>query len=461
VIAHVLADIPTPIDAVKAGAGVVSGFVADQASDRILEPIGRAIAEGLAGAAKKVADEVLHFITSSATVSFDQGWWAGDRAQALVRQIATLALFLTLLCLLLAVIQGLLAGDVGSMVRATMLEVPVTIAATLGLVAVTQLLLSLVDAASAAVLDGVPEALGHYFAGFGDTANSFSNGFAGSVMVGVFLAGAILVWIELVVRNSLIYLLVAFAPLTLAARVWPAARGVWRRLAELGLALIVSKFAIALCLALGAAAVAGGGPKEGDLGTQTGMDLASMLTGASLMLLAAFTPFVVLKLLPIVEAAVIAQGISRSPARAAQSGMQLGYYGQGLARRAGGRSTSNGWGRSDGGGRGGDGPGTGPPRPPVSTGSGGSGDGGTPGAPTSPLAGPSGPASGTSAPVAAPAPAAAGGPATAAATIPVGAMTVASSTAQSARTTAGATAPSAPANSQKPSGPQQWRREPS
>ena len=148
----------------------------------------------------------------------------------------------------------------------------------------------------------------------------------------MFLAGAILVWIEWVVRNSLIYLLVAFAPLTLAARVWPAARGARGRPARLvSLALIVSKFAIALCLALGGAALAGGGPKQGDLGTQADMDLASMLTGASLMLLAAFTPFIVLKLLPIVEAAVIAQGISRSPTRAAQSGMQVAYDGQGLS----------------------------------------------------------------------------------------------------------------------------------
>jgi len=158
----------------------------------------------------------------------------------------------------------------------------------------------------------------------------------------VFLLGAILVWIELVVRSSLIYLLMAAAPLTLAARVWPAARGAWRRLAELGLALIVSKFAIALALGLGAAALAGGGPKSGDLGTQAGMDLAGMLTGASLMLLAAFTPFIVLRLLPIVEGAVIAQGISRSPARAAQGGMQAAYYAQGLKRMAGGGGNRSG-----------------------------------------------------------------------------------------------------------------------
>lgn len=346
----IFAALPNPVEVVTgpAGAvgnavgGAVGGYVADKAADAFLEPIGRAIVRGLAGAAKKVSEEVMHFITNSAAVNFNEGWWANDRAQTLVRQIGTLALVLTLLFLLLALLQGLFAGDVGGMLRATLVEVPMTIAATVALVAVTQLLLGFVDGASAMVLSGVPEALGHFFAGFGDDATIATNGFAGILMVAVFLLGAILVWIELVVRSSLIYLLMAAAPLTLAARVWPAARGAWRRLAELGLALIVSKFAIALALGLGAAALAGGGPKSGDLGTQAGMDLAGMLTGASLMLLAAFTPFIVLRLLPIVEGAVIAQGISRGPARAAQGGMQAAYYAQGLKRMAGGGGNRSG-----------------------------------------------------------------------------------------------------------------------
>ncbi len=338
----VLAEIPNPVHVVTDGASAVGGYIAGKAADTFLEPVGHAIAKGVAGAAKKVGEELLHFVTTSATVDFRQGWWANDRAQTLVREIATLALVLTLLFLMLAVVQGLFAGDIGGMVRATLIEVPVTIGATVALVAVTELLLGLVDGASAMVLAGVPEALGHFFEGFGTAASIESQGVLGILMVMVFLLGAILVWIELVVRSSLIYLLMAAAPLTLAARVWPAARGAWRRLAELGIALIVSKFAIALALGLGAAALAGAGPKQGDLGTQAGLDLASLMTGASIMLLAAFTPFIVLKLLPIVEGAVIAQGISRSPVRAAQTGMQAGYYANGLSRMAGAKSGGGG-----------------------------------------------------------------------------------------------------------------------
>jgi hypothetical protein len=323
----------------------------------------------------------------------------------------------------------------------------VTIGATVALVAVTELLLGLVDGASAMVLAGVPEALGHFFEGFGAVETIQTGGFAAIVMVAVFLLGAILVWIELVVRSSLIYLLMAAAPLTLAARVWPAARGAWRRLAELGIALIVSKFAIALALGLGAAALGGAGVKTGDVGTQNGLDLASLLTGACLMLLAAFTPFIVLKLLPIVEGAVIAQGISRGPARAAQSGMQMGYYGQGLARMAGAKA---GAGAAGGGPKPGSPPSAPPPADPTpspspttpgkggggSSGSavaglGGGGGGGTAGAST-PLAGFGG-GVGAAAPAAASA---------APAALPVGAMVIA---AQTARKTATSSAEAAPA----------------
>src|SRR5207249_4397922 len=114
---------------------------------------------------------------------------------------------------------------------------------------------------------------------------------------------------------------------------------------------------------------AGGGPQPtartaatstataGVAGT-AGTDLAGLLGGATLMLLAAFMPFVILRLLPILEAAVVAQGISRAPMRAGQGGLQAAYYTQGLTRLAGGRASGGAaTGGEDGnGGSNGDGP---------------------------------------------------------------------------------------------------------
>src|SRR5581483_8098148 len=198
-------------------------------------------------------------------------------------------------------------------------------------VGVADLLVRLTDAAAAAVLAGTGNDLGALASKYALGTTALTGGVAGAVLLMVFLLGALLVWAELVVRAALVYLLVAFAPVALAARVWPGTRGVFRRLCELGVALVVSKFAIALALALGVVALVGGGTTA----QGQGLSLAGLLAGATLMGLAAFTPFVVLRLLPVLESAVLAQGITRSPVRGAQLAVAASAYPARVARLAG------------------------------------------------------------------------------------------------------------------------------
>jgi hypothetical protein len=331
------AAIPNPADVVVDTVGGLAGRGASKIAGETLSLLGGAIMRGLGDACARVAEGVLSFLDSSSGMHLDTGWWAGERARAVLGAVFALSGTLMVGFCLLALIQGLLAGDPTAMVRAVVREVPVSVAATAALFGVTGLLLRLTDAASALVLQGTPGDLGHFFSGVGSAQAASAYGLLGGLVLVIFLLGGLLVWVELLVRSSLLYLLLAFAPLTLAARVWPAARGAFRRLCELGLALVVSKFAIALALALGAVALAGGGPRaEAGVAESAGMSLAGLLGGASLMALAAFTPFVVLRLLPIVEAAVVAQGVSRSPVRAAQGAAQGAYYAQGLQRIAAG-----------------------------------------------------------------------------------------------------------------------------
>jgi hypothetical protein len=129
----------------------------------------------------------------------------------------------------------------------------------------------------------------------------------------------------------LIFVLVALSPLALAVRVWPAAAGVWRKMVELGVALIVAKFVIALALALGADALAGSVGASGATPSVT-----AMATGAGLMLIAGLSPFVLLRIMPGVEAAVAAQGVSRMPARTAMAGLSAATSVMLLGRLAGG-----------------------------------------------------------------------------------------------------------------------------
>ena len=152
-----------------------------------------------------------------------------------------------------------------------------------------------------------------------------------------------MVWIELMVRASLMYLLVALSPLAFAASVWPAAKGVLRRLIELMLAVIVSKLVISIALAVGVAALGGAGsaacPEPG-VGEWAAQGLGTLVVGTSILCLAAFSPFVVLKLIPVAEAALVAQGVSRAPMNTARSGMNTAYYARSLGRLGGGSGNS-------------------------------------------------------------------------------------------------------------------------
>ncbi|MEW6476851.1 MAG: hypothetical protein AB1679_31730, partial [Actinomycetota bacterium] len=310
------------------------GDVAGQAAGPIVSGIAASVLGWLADACRTVGGELVAALAGPASPRFGSGWWASPQGRELMGTVGALAATLAVGFLFLALLQGLIAGDPLGMVRSALGHVPLSALGVAVVAAVTEVLLRATDEATALVLHGTPENLARFVSGFGVQASVITGGLAAAVLMAVFLVAALLVWAELVVRSALVYLLVAFAPLVLAARIWPAARGVFRRLCELGLALIVSKLAIGLALAVGAAALGAGDGSGG--GGDGGMSLAGLLGGATLMGLAAFTPFVVLRLLPLVETAVVAQGISRSPVRGAQTAVAASAYPVRLARLAGG-----------------------------------------------------------------------------------------------------------------------------
>ena len=119
------------------------------------------------------------------------------------------------------------------------------------------------------------------------------------------IVAAVLLWLELVVRATAIYVAVFFIPLALACYVWPATMSIAKRTVEKLAALILSKFVIVATLTLGAAALHGGPSPD------------NAVIGAAILLIAGFAPFSLLRLAPIVEAGAIAhlEGMSRRPMR--------------------------------------------------------------------------------------------------------------------------------------------------
>ena len=107
------------------------------------------------------------------------------------------------------------------------------------------------------------------------------------------VAATLTLWVELLIRAAAVYVIVLMLPVFFAALVWPARR-VWAvRASRLLVALILSKFAIVAVLSLG-----GSGHRPGRAAGRAGA-----LAGATLVLLAAFSPWALLRLLPLHELA--------------------------------------------------------------------------------------------------------------------------------------------------------------
>ena len=132
------------------------------------------------------------------------------------------------------------------------------------------------------------------------------------------VAVSVVLWLELLVRDAAIYVVVLMLPLVFATLVWPARR-VWAtRTAELLFALILSKFAVVAVLSLGGAA----------LGSASFLGVGQMSLGLILVGLAATSPWVVMRLLPVTELASSLHGM-RSPTQL--SGAQDLALGSGVA----------------------------------------------------------------------------------------------------------------------------------
>jgi len=332
--APMLADIaiPNPIDVVTDVISAPAGWAWDK--------VASGIASWVLGAVEYFVGGITDFLGSSVSPDVGAAWFAGSGSPyATVRGIAVMLL---LAFLFLGIIQGLIAGDTAAMVRRVTVDLP---AAVFGMVTTTVVvgkLLELTDALSAAVLANSGGQALHFLSGFGAAANTATNGFAAVLLGLVAVIAGLLVWIELMVRSVLVYILVALSPLSFAAMVWPSARGLLRRTIELLLAVILSKLVICIAISVGVAALAGAGtaaPRGSSAPESAGASLGALFVGAAILAMAAFAPFLVLKLIPWAEAALIAQGVSRSPVRATQATMSNVYYAQSLMRLAGGHGS--------------------------------------------------------------------------------------------------------------------------
>lgn len=344
-------DLPNPVEIVTGGASEVAfGAFID------------GLAGWLAESIKSTTEYLLDFFAHSTSPDPTRDWFAGSAAP--YQTMAALGAAVMVLMILAAVIQGAATGEMGQVARRVVTRGPLVAVGVAVLLPVTKFLLGLTDAVSYGIAADAPEGVSGFLRKvLDDGATTGKLKVLSLLVVGVFILAASLVLVaELFIRNGVLLVVLALAPVGFAAAVWPSASEVATKLVRLWVALLLMKPVIAVAFAVGAAALGNTveGPAArpfvsgGSGGTSGGESLGVLLAGAVVLGIAALSPMLLLKLMPVAEAALVAQGVrpgvSRSLHQTRRTATRLGVSaaagaGGGALRRAGRAPTAPSGGR--------------------------------------------------------------------------------------------------------------------
>jgi hypothetical protein len=304
------------------GSDVVCDVVGDLGKD-VLVSAGDAIMRGVTtwvtNAAVWVTGKVGELIEATASPDVGAAWFLGQ-----YRSMLAVAAALALPMLLLSVIQAVWRQDVWILIRSALGYLPMAfILAGVAIVA-TDLLIAITDDLSQRVAEGVGgkadnllDSVGQAYRQAIEDSSSDAVPLFGIFLGAIILAiGAFVLWLEMVIRDAAIYIAVFFLPLTFIAMIWPATSRFARRLVELLVAVILAKFVIVAIISLASAAITNANVNAVASGDQ-GQLFERMMAGAALLVLAAWSPFALLRLIPMMETAaagVLSQRSSMSGA---------------------------------------------------------------------------------------------------------------------------------------------------
>jgi hypothetical protein len=266
------------------GAGRAAGFAA--------------LVAWVLGGARFALHETATLIGKTTSPDLANAWFSSTYLH-----MAAIATLLTLPFLFAAVVQALMRSDLAMLARAALGYLPLAILAIALAAPLTTLLLAASDNAS----NIIEHAAGGAAVDFLKTAGGILGGLSllahspfVAFLIGFFIAaGALMLWLELLLREVAVYVIVLMLPLVFAAFVWPARR-IWAiRAVEILVALILAKLAIVSVLALGAGALDHSIDSSG---------IVNLVAGIALVTLGAFAPWALVKLLPLGELAAAAAG---------------------------------------------------------------------------------------------------------------------------------------------------------
>lgn len=305
-------------DAAKGAAAVAKdvadkgpvGAAASAAGDQVMA----GVTAWVAATATWFGKRVVQAIDKTTDPTLDAGWF-----RDYFGRMAQLAGLVAVLMIAAVVIQAVVRQHWALLGRSMVLYMPLAFLLTGAAVLVTQSLLVATDEMSNWVSQGVGEDAGDFLADATRVYAKFTAATAGGMGIpsfAVFIAafvtviGAVVVWLELVLREASIYVVVFFMPLFLVAMIWPRGQAIARRRIEILVALILSKFVLVAILTLAAAGL--GNSRSEDA-------FAGALAGAALLVLAAFSPWVLFRLIPLVEHGASAAAAQRGGLRPGMS----------------------------------------------------------------------------------------------------------------------------------------------
>jgi len=298
--------------AASSAAGSVLGFGVGSVLD--------AVSGWVTGGAVWLLGQIGGVLAASTAIDLGAPWFRAHYAV-----MVALAGVVIVPLMLLGVLQALYRQNTTLLLRSVVVNVPLAILLSAVAVTMVQIGLAVTDSLCAAVSGGAGVDAGHFM---GTVAAALTPASASQPSAPTFVlflggiavvVGAILVWLELLLRSAAVYVAVLFLPLALAGLAWPAISHWSRRLADTLAALVLSKLVIVAVLSLAVGALAGGTGSTPSGALASGGGFASVLGGAALLLLAGLAPWSLFRLLPFLESGAVGhlEGLSQRARRGA------------------------------------------------------------------------------------------------------------------------------------------------
>ena len=257
----------------------------------------RDIGEAVVGLAREVLGAVVEFVSAPVNPDLSQGWFS----TSFDRMVSVSGLFAAVF-FLCALISSTMCRSFGGLARTVGFTVGAFVASGVALF-LTQGFIALVDVATAQVAASSSHDMVETFVALLRPLDLMLTGDGGRVLLAALLAffvglAALAMYVELFIRNVMIHVVVFFVPLMLVGGIWEPTRRWARRGIEFLAVLIFSKFVMYAVIALGWSAVA----SFNDMTLSAAW--ASVLTGLVLIVVAAFLPVLLFRMLPFMESHV-------------------------------------------------------------------------------------------------------------------------------------------------------------